>query len=150
MGWKERHTVIPAVYLILRRGKQMLLIRRYQTGYLDGFYSLPAGHLDGGEPATKAAIRETAEEVGAEVRSGDIRLVHTMHRVAASRDHERVDLFFETTRWAGEPRIMEPHKCDDLRWFDVAKLPKNIVPEVRQAIEAIAVAMPYSEVGFER
>jgi 8-oxo-dGTP diphosphatase len=45
-----RHTIIPAVYLILKNSKgQVCLTRRFNTGYMDGHYSLPAGHLDGGE-----------------------------------------------------------------------------------------------------
>lgn len=42
---KERFKVVPAVYLVLRRGEGVLLLRRANTGYQDGKYSLIAGHL---------------------------------------------------------------------------------------------------------
>lgn len=44
------------VHMLFLRGEQVLLIRRYQTGYMDGHYSLPAGHLDGGERVRMAAL----------------------------------------------------------------------------------------------
>jgi 8-oxo-dGTP pyrophosphatase MutT (NUDIX family) len=61
---KERFKLIPAVYLILRRNDEVLLLRRANTGYQDGKYSLIAGHLDGDELATEGMIREAKEEAG--------------------------------------------------------------------------------------
>ncbi|HEV7454369.1 MAG TPA: NUDIX domain-containing protein [Candidatus Saccharimonadales bacterium] len=148
MGWQDRHTVIPAVYLMLRRGDQVHLMRRYNTGYQDGMYSLPAGHLDGGETARAAMVREAKEEAGITVAPDDLKLVHTMHRLAEERSHERMDLFFETTVWQGEPQVMEPDKCDDVQWFDTAKLPENTVAVVAQALRCVAAHEPYSESGF--
>lgn len=42
----------------------MLLLKRANTGHLDGFWSVPAGRLDGGESITAGAVREAYEEVG--------------------------------------------------------------------------------------
>ncbi|HSX16856.1 MAG TPA: NUDIX domain-containing protein [Patescibacteria group bacterium] len=148
MGWQDRHTVIPAVYVLLRQGSKVLLMRRYNTGYADGLYSLPAGHLDGGEPAKVAMVREIKEETDVVVAPEDLQLAHTMHRLAEEGSHERIDLYFETTKWQGEPRIMEPNKCDDIQWFDVSALPTNIVPVVRQAFDCIASGTNYSEANF--
>jgi 8-oxo-dGTP diphosphatase len=53
-----------AVHLFFLRDKQILLLRRFKTGYEDGNYSVVAGHVDTGESVTQAAIREANEEVG--------------------------------------------------------------------------------------
>lgn len=148
---KERHKVIPAVYVIFRDGDEVLLIRRANTGYHDGDYSLPAGHLDGGEPAVAAAAREAKEEVGVDIIPQDLQLVHTMHRQVDGHDrygHERVDLFFEAAKWRGELKNAEPQKCDELKWSPLKNLPKNMIPEVHFALERIAAGEPYSDFNF--
>jgi 8-oxo-dGTP diphosphatase len=148
MRWQDRFTVVPAVFVLLRKGDTILCMRRFNTGYQDGNYGLPSGHLDGGEPARAAITREAAEEVGVIIDVADLKLVHTQHRRAEEGSHERIDLFFETRVWQGEPRIMEPHKCDDLKWIDLHKLPKNTVPVVATALACIAAGEPYSEADF--
>ncbi len=52
------------VHLLFFRGNQILLARRLNTGYRDGEYSVPAGHLDGNETVIAAGIREAKEEIG--------------------------------------------------------------------------------------
>ena len=67
----RRFQVTVAVHLFLLRGGEVLLLRRHNTGYEDGNYSVPAGHLDGEETVVQAAIRETREEIGIDLaRSG--------------------------------------------------------------------------------
>ena len=53
--------------------------------------------------------------------------------------------FMEATGWEGEPRIMEPNKCDDVRWFPVDALPQNIMPLAKHVIEMVSKNIFYSE-----
>ena len=62
-----------AVHIFLLRENSVLLLRRAHTGYGDGNYSVVAGHLDGGESVTQAAVREAKEEVGVDLRPADLR-----------------------------------------------------------------------------
>lgn len=148
---KERPKVIPTVYLILAKDNRILLSRRYNTGFQDGKYSFPAGNLSGDEETFKQAmIREAKEEIGVKINPADLELVHVMHRKQREpTDERRVNLFFMASRWKGEPEIMEPDKCDDLRWFGFDNLPNNIIPYVRQAIECFRNRIVYSDYGFE-
>ena len=148
MSMRVRHTVVPAAYVVLRSGDKVLLARRFKTGYMDGMYSLPSGHVDGGEPADVAACREAKEEIGLDLNPADLRLVHAMHRKAQEDDHERVDFFFAVTKWAGEPTNMEPDKCDELKWVNITELPENTIGVVRQAIENIEKDVPFSSFNF--
>ncbi|HSW80432.1 MAG TPA: NUDIX domain-containing protein [Candidatus Saccharimonadales bacterium] len=148
-NWRTRFTVVPAVYVIFREDKKVLFLKRANTGYFDDFYSLPSGHFEGGEPAKQVAIRETKEEVGITVKPQDLRLVHTVHRIAEEGEHERIDLFFEADTWTGKPYNAEPHKASEIKWIDISKLPENMVPVVRESLALIDKGEPYSEYNFE-
>ena len=85
------HSEFPvAVHLFFIRDRQILLLRRFNTGYEDGKYSVVAGHIEAGETVTQAAIREAYEEVGVVLEPADMQVVHVMHRRS---DDERVDFF---------------------------------------------------------
>ncbi len=127
-----RFTLLTAVHLFLLRDNQILLLRRYNTGYADGQYSVVAGHLDGNEEVKAAMIREAREEAGIEIAEEDIQVVGVMHRRAT---RERIDFFLAATSWSGEIVNNEPDKCDQLAWFPLDNLPENTVPYIRQAIE---------------
>lgn len=148
MGDKERFKLIPSVYaFFIQRGK-ILLLRRYQTGFEDGKYGLPAGHADGGETMREALAREVSEEVGARIKVNDLNLATTMHRWCG--DHERIDLFFAVERWDGETHNMEPNKCDDLQWFSLDQLPENTIPYIRVAIDCWMKGIKYIEFAWGR
>jgi len=145
---KERFKIIPAVYLILQKDNQILLLRRYNTGYEDGNYSLPAGHVDGNESFTQAMIREAYEEAGIRLKPEDVEVAHIQHRCCEDLSNERVDVFIKAYSWEGELVNKEPYKCDDLSWFDHNNLPENIIPYIRQAIENVLKNNFYSEHGW--
>lgn len=143
---KDRFKIIPVSHLILIKNGKILLSRRFNTGYQDGNYSVAAGHLDGNETFINAMIREAKEEAGLDIKAEDLEVIHAMHR--KSPPDERIDLFLKANKWQGEPKIMEPDKCDDLRWFPIDNLPANTVPEIKYAIKNIRNKIFYSEFGW--
>lgn len=142
----NRYTFISAVHLILVNKSKVLLLRRFNTGYEDGNYSLPAGHIDQAETATQAVIREAKEEIQIDLEIKDLTLVHVLHR--NGDDHERIDFFFKAKGWRGEVVIGEPDKCDQLIWCDVSKLPDNVVDYIRFVLKKIREGEIYSEFGW--
>ena len=146
MSEKEKFKCYAAAYLVLVKGGQVLLLRRYQTGYADGMYSLIAGHLDGGETAKQCIIREAAEEAGIAVREEDLEVVHVMHRRSPPREY--FDMYLRAEKWTGEIANKEPHKCDDLSWHALDDLPASLLPDVKSALEHIQKQIPYSEFGW--
>lgn len=142
----NRFKVIPAVYLVLRKDNEVLLLQRANTGYQDGKYSLVAGHLDGDELATHGMAREALEEAGITIQPSDLMLVHTAHRLGRDEPgQERIDLFFEARQWSGTVTNIEPQKCSDLSWFTMDALPANMIPLVRHVLQHINVGERYSE-----
>ena len=142
------HAKIPVtVHMFFLRGNKILLIRRYQTGYMDGHYSVPAGHLDGNEPIRMAAVREAQEEIGVRINPAEIHFAGVFHR---SEGDERVDFFVHVLSWIGDPFNAEPEKCDEIRWTDIKDLPENTIPYVRRAIENFQAGVLFEEFGWEK
>ena len=146
----KRHQNIPASYLVLIRDNKILLLKRFNTGYEDGNYSMVAGHVDKGETFTQAIIREAKEEADIDLRAKDLSVVHIMHRNSRTdENNERVDVFFTAEKWTGEIINKEPYKCDDLSWFDIDDLPDNAIPYIKKAIDNIQNKIFYSEFGWQ-
>jgi 8-oxo-dGTP diphosphatase len=142
---KKRFKLIPTCHLILIKDGKILLLRRLNTGYEDGNYSVVAGHLDGNETFIQAMIREAKEEADIDIKPRDLEVVHVVHRMS---DEERIDFFLQAKSWTGKPTNMEPNKCDDLSWYDLDNLPSNVIPYVRQTIEHFRNNVLYSELGW--
>jgi 8-oxo-dGTP diphosphatase len=140
-----RATFPVTVHLFFFRGSQILLLRRFNTGYGDGQYSVPAGHLDGGETVLAAAAREALEETGVRIDPQEIEFSSVMHRLNGD---ERVDFFVKVRNWAGEPVNAEPEKCDELRWVEVDDLPANTIPYIRQALRSHLQGTRFDEFGW--
>ncbi len=141
----KRFKMIASSYLILIKDEKVLLSRRFQTGYMDGHYSLPAGHVDEGETVEDCLVREVEEEIGVRIKKKDISLVHVVHRKEVDI---RLDFFYTANGFLGKVRNAEPDKCDDLRWFKLDQLPDNILPYIKQAIEKSRQQTLYSDIGF--
>lgn len=146
---QNRNKATPVVYLLLEKEGKFLIIRRYNTGYQDGFYDLPAGHVEEGELPTEALIREAKEEVGIDLMSGKFELAHVLYRAKHNDTGDRVDFFFRARAWNGEVVNAEPHKCDDLKWVSMSELPGNMNPHVRVALECIEKGNSFKELGVD-
>ena len=129
-----RHPGIPTgVHVLLERDGRVLLMRRAGTGFFDGLYSLPGGHVEEGESLRRTAVREMREELGIGVAESALWRVGVVHRRS---DTNRIDFFLRASSWQGEPTIAEPHRCDDLRWCARDALPEATVPYIRDALAA--------------
>nr|HMN30782.1 NUDIX domain-containing protein [Caldilineaceae bacterium] len=136
-----------AVYLILRQEEQVLLARRYHTGFQDGNYSLVSGHVELGESLTSAMVREAYEEAGITLLSSQEEFVHLLHR-KSDDDLIYFDFFFVAHEWTGTVVNCEPDRCDDLRWFPISALPVNMVGYVRDVLSTLADGTRLSESGW--
>lgn len=140
-----RATFPVTVHLLFFRGDQVLLLRRFNTGYADGQYSVPAGHLDGDETVVAAARREGLEETGVHIEADAVAFSSVVHRKDGD---ERVDFFVHVRHWQGEPVNTEPDKCDELCWVRVNQLPDNVIPYVKKAIQNHLLGISFNEFGW--
>jgi 8-oxo-dGTP pyrophosphatase MutT (NUDIX family) len=129
----ERKYFPVAVHLFLLDGKNILLLKRYNTGYEDGNYSVIAGHLEGDEDVYNAMIREAKEEAGIDIEIENIKIVQVMHRKKINE--ERIDYFFCCNKWNGKINNMEPEKCSELKWYSINDLPNNTIEYIKYSIK---------------
>ena len=122
----SKHTLPVAGIIILRKGNKVLLTRRYNTGYEDGKYTLPGGHVEKGEEIKVAMAREAKEDVGVDLNPNDLVITHVFDR-KVNDDVEYIDFVVETDKWQGTPEIMEKDQCDDIIWADIDKIPDNTI-----------------------
>lgn len=125
---------VSVAHIFFIQQDQVLLLKRQNTGHNDNQYGLPAGKIDRGETASQAAIREAYEECGAIIDPDDLHLITVMQIGAPHPEaDERIDFFFQLTRWTGELTNREPHKCQALSWFPLNDLPDTTIPFIKQA-----------------
>lgn len=143
---EKRFKIRCAVYVFITRNNKLLLFRRKNTGWEDGKYGLPSGHLEKNESVLSAAVREAKEESGIDIKQKDLKMVHIMHRRV---NHDYIDIYFTANKWQGEPFIAEKERSDDTHWFDFDKLPQNTLENVRVAFENMRKNILYSQIGWE-
>lgn len=133
------------VYLLLRRGSEVLLGKRIGARYGSGEYMTPAGKMEPGESMIDCLIRESREEVGIVVSPEAVRLCHVLHFHEGS---DRIGLFFEVWQWSGEVVNAEPEKCEGWEWFPVDALPCGLMDYVREPMRLALSGEPQSLWGW--
>ena len=144
----EQFRTFSAVFpLILETDGQktrILLHRRQNTGYQDGKWDIAGGgHVDEGETAKSALVRECKEELGIVVKNEDLTFVHLSHRFSNKTYY---DIYFFVNKYDGVPAIKEPDKCSALNWFDIDSLPDDMVECRKIVIHEYKHKNYYSEI----
>lgn len=138
---------LPAyVCIILQKNDQVLLIKRANTGWLDGSWAIPGGGLEENESLAHATAREAAEELGITIDYTHLQLVHVSH---VNTDRARLGFYFCATQWQGEPKNNEPDKCSDIGWFALDALPAPMNQRVHIILENYVKKNPYSFINQE-
>ena len=123
---------------------EILLHRRQNTGYQDGKWDIAgSGHVDEGETAQLAIVRECKEELGIDVKIEDLTFMHLSHRLS---ERTYFDIYFIVNKYVGIPSIMEAEKCFELKWFDIDDLPPDMIECRRIAIQAYKNKDYYNEI----
>ncbi len=140
-----------ACFVVLRKSGKIAMVLRSNTGWMEGFYSLPAGKGEWHDTFRQGAAREALEEAGVTINVEDLRFVHLAHRRGSENGKfiDWVDVYFEAEKWQGEPYNAEEDKAERLDWLDINNLPENIVPPQLDALKHIANGELYSEYGWK-
>jgi len=120
--------------LIFNQRKEILLMKRSgKVQNNSGWWSKPDGRVEFGETALKMVKREIREETNIEIDVWGL-LPHTDHIIKKENQHW-LAINFVANYKKGELKNLEPHKCEEVRWFALDKLPKKIEQTTREAIK---------------
>jgi 8-oxo-dGTP diphosphatase len=142
---RERLCCPVDVYMLLEREGRVLMLRRAAgAAYAPLLLCPPSGHVEAGEEVAHAAIRETAEESGIELRRGEVRWVAVVQHRAPGGDM-RIGWFFAAAPgWAGEPVNREPAKHSELVWVDPAAPAGDLVAYTWAGLAAWRAGAPWA------
>lgn len=129
---EERYTTKLTVGLILIKEDKILLIKRKNTGYMDGMYAFVAGHVEKGESLKQAMIRESCEEAGIILEEKDLEFVCAIRD--GKRNDEYINCYFKAEKYSGNLRIAEEEKCEEIVWTRLDNIPQNIIPNDLRSI----------------
>jgi 8-oxo-dGTP diphosphatase len=132
----DKRKVAVAANIVVYEAGRALLLRRINTGYRDGWYTTPGGHVEQGETAVETGARELLEETGLVVGPEDLELFHVVTNDFETPEKPYLYLFCKIAldKCHGHYKITEPDKCDDMNMFPVNNLPENTPDYVRVAI----------------
>ena len=116
----ERRRVVRAgvaVFLFDHHQNDRFLLMKRSGSHGAGTWGLPGGHIEYGESATDAAAREINEELGLPISDSDISVIGVSEAVFSVEHKHYVTVLCRAALAIGQyPRIMEPEKCEELRW----------------------------------
>ncbi len=149
------HFCVPSASIVMllknEGGKvKVLLQRRQNTGFMDGLWDLScSGHVEHGESMSEAAVREAKEELGVDIAVDKLKFFTFIHKREKEWDLTYYNAYFVCTEFIGEPTICEPEKCSELKWFDLAHLPDDLINDRKCALKAYLDGVHYIEYGWK-
>lgn len=136
----EHHLTKTAAFVFLEKDGKFFYLRRLNTGWNDGKWTLPSGHVEKGESVKAASLREAEEEVGVKIDQADLTFlyVHYVHDIYTN-------FYFKAEKWEGEPVLNEPKKCSEVGWFKKDSLPEDIIRHVKEMITDVENNIQFSD-----
>ena len=116
--------------IMIRNGKVLLGKRKGAHGF--GTYAFPGGHLEFKESWEECAVREVKEETGMEVTAS--KFVAVTNDIFDEEDKHYITIYMKA-ECVGEPKVMEPDKCEGWDWFSWDKLPQPLMVTITNLIK---------------
>ena len=142
MSNKNHFAFHAAVYLLIENDGKVFLIRRANTGFMDAYYTLVAGHVDGNESIFDAPVREAKEEADIHINKTNLEVIHVMHSFS---NKEYILFFIKVIKYKGIPKNNENTKADDANWFDTENFPEKTLPFVKEFFKYFKKGVLFSE-----
>ena len=109
--------------LIINDKNELLLSKRGKNAFMGGTWGLVGGHLQNTETFEEGIARECWEELNIKVNTSDVS-IRNLGDCMGERRYLQIGAIVK--KWEGEMKIMEPHKCEEIRFFPLDALPENL------------------------
>lgn len=136
----EQHIRVGVGVTIIKEGK--ILLGKRKNAHGEGQWATPGGHLEHMESFKDCVLREIAEECGVEVEN--IRFQYLANLKDYPPKHYcHIGMLAD---WkSGEPKVLEPNKCEEWKWFDTDNIPENLFVSSRWALDALKEGFIYKD-----
>lgn len=115
------------VGLYIFNPQNQLLLGLRKSEHSKGTWCPPGGHMEYGESNEQAAVREALEETGLQINPQDVTLQGVTNDFYKESGKHYITLHLCCHKYQGIPKIMEPNKCAEWKWFDINALPENLM-----------------------
>ena len=139
----ENHIKLSVYGILTDKGNNVLMHKRSNTRYANGWWSFLGGHVESEESVCAALRRELFEEGGIQVHPD-----HCSFRLTLVRKPDLgkryVNFFYVIKEWVGVPTISDG-KASLLSFFSPTDLPDPTLPYIREALQLIANGISFHE-----
>jgi 8-oxo-dGTP diphosphatase len=111
---------------VVKENKVLLGMRKGAHGAM--LWATPGGHLEFGESVIECATRELFEETGLKALS--CTLGPWVENVMEQGKKHYLTVFVRIDQFEGEPKLLEPDKCQGWQWFSQNELPEPLFPTI--------------------
>ena len=112
--------------VLIQNDKQHILLSLRKGSHGEGEWAFPGGHLEFGETIFETAKREVKEETDLDVDEFELISINDELRYIETDRKHYVGIGVLAKYKGGEPKVMEPHKSIEWKWFDLANLPEPL------------------------
>ncbi len=116
---------------LFRDDKLLFGLRKSEHGL--GTWCFPGGHLELGESWSECARREVLEETGFDIK--EFRYMGVTNDIYGPDKHY-ITIYMGADVPEGDPRIMEPDKCEKWEWFGAGNYPELTFLSTRNFLES--------------
>ena len=118
-------------FILNEEGKVLLQQRNKEPER--GYWSIPGGKLEWMETFEDAVKREVKEECDVDIQVE--KLLGICDHIVKNENQHWVSPSFLCKITNGEPKIMEPTKHTDMKWFNLNELPEKLTITTQNAVK---------------
>ena len=118
----ERPIIGLSIIIVNDKNEVLLGLRNSELG--KNTWAPPGGKLEKFESFEDCAVREVKEETNLDINK--LIFICVTNDIMKDINDHYVTLFFSTTDFSGDIKVMEPEKCLEWKWFNPKELPENL------------------------